>query len=124
MLQLFHIYRCVCKTCATDFKTKSHQAEYYPRWTKSVRLCAVKSCKSKDRITKCNILGAAEIEQVLKCNPLPSSSDSGVLLCHQHYNQVHRSLTHNTHNYEHKKCTVCTRSMQTSQHATAPLLSK
>ena len=104
----------MCARCANDFKTKSHQADYYPRWIKTIRRCAVKSCKSKDRITKCNILSSTEIEQVLKCSSLLSSG-SGVLLCHQHYNQVHRSIPHNVDSYQHKKCAACLKSMKNSQ---------
>ena len=60
-----------------DFNTKS--ADYYPRWIKTTHQCAVKSCKSEDRITRCNILTTTEIEHVLKCSSLQSRFDSGVL---------------------------------------------
>lgn len=40
------------------------------RWIKTTRQCAVKSCKSKDRITICNILTTTKIEHVLKCSSL------------------------------------------------------
>ena len=113
--------RCVCKTCTDDLKRYGPSEQYVPRWNRTLRVCAVATCRensAKGKIFNCKLLGIKEIQIVLKdtcgCNESDDDSEcpsDGILLCQHHYNQVYRAVPSNQERIKHKKCSACLSSM-------------